>query len=56
MSCIAFLLWQTPVSFKCLPANTNQLSKANFFLSSFCLFLFAVFVFLFCFVLFFFFF
>ena len=41
MSCIAFLLLQT-LSFKCPPANTNQVSKVN----CFCLLVF-VFVFFF---------
>ena len=31
MTCIVFLLRQTSLSFKCLPANTNQVLKANCF-------------------------
>ena len=48
MSCIAFLLRQTtPLSFICLPANTNQVSKANCFCLRFVCFCLLVFVFVF---------
>ena len=47
MSCIAFLLLQTPLSFKCLPANTNQVSKVNCFCLRFVCFCLLVFVFVF---------